>query len=326
MHHMTLRQLKAFALVAQHLSFARAASELSLTASAVSLRIKELEEAAGLPLFRRHGKTIALTYGGELLLVDVQRALLALRDASCTLSRLGGRKSGLVSVGMVSNAKYFFPRLLAPFHEQCPEVELQLCVGNREQLMEKLRQGKVDLAIMGAPPGEFEEHAEPFAAQPLGIVAAPEHPLVSTKGIPVNALVDHGFIVREPGSGTRAAMERFFSTARIEPRRVMELSSNEVIKQMVMSNMGLGFLSLHTVGLELQENLLALLDVVGTPLQRRWFVVRPAAKLDDAAETLRSFIIDHGGSHIAQQFGSVGFDSGSPAAPAAEIASQRLYG
>ena len=291
----SLRQLRAFATVARHQSFARAAAELHLTPSAVSLQIKELEQTVGLPLFGRCGKAPCLTRAGELLLVDVRRALLALQDADDTLARLQGREAGAVAIGMVSNAEYFLPRLLARFHEAHAGVELRVSVGNREQLLRQLANNEVDLAVMGEPPRELDIQSEGLATQPLGILAAPEHRLAAGRSIPVSALEQHEFIVREPGSGTRAAMDRFFREFRIAPPRVMELTSNETIKQAVMANMGLGFLSLHTARLEIEGRVLVVLDVVGLPLIRRWYVVHWGANpLSGAAESLRRFIVDWG--------------------------------
>jgi len=301
----TLRQLRAFSLVARHLSFAQAAHELHLTPSAVSLQIKELEHGIGLTLFARGAKAIALTPAGDMLLVDVRRALLALEHADESLARLRDKQPGVVMVGMVSSAKYFLPRMLAQFHVEHRDVELQLSVGNRNQLIERLRRGEVELAVMGSPPGEMEGLGAAFADQPLGIIAPADHALNRQVAIPVEALAEQEFIVRESGSGTRAAMERFFRDAHIEPPRVMEMSSNEAIKQAVIASLGLAFLSLHSAMPELQGDLLVALDVVGLPLSRRWFIVQTDAKpLSLAAAALRDFILAHGGESIACLLGA----------------------
>jgi DNA-binding transcriptional LysR family regulator len=303
-----LRQLRAFAAVARHHSFVRAASELHLTPSAISLQIKELEQAVGLSLFGRSGRASALTRAGELLLVDVSRALLALKDADDTLSRLRGAETGVVAVGIVSNANYFMPRLLARFHAAHPNVELRVSVGNREQLVRQLGSREIDLAIMGEPPADLGCRYDPLAPQPFGIVAAPEHPLAREARIPGSALAGLVFLVRETGSGTRAAMDLFFRDAQILPARVMELTSNETIKQAVIANMGLAFLSFHTAAVELSSRQLAALDVVGLPVMRRWHVVSlDADPLSDAAESLRRFIVELGAGVIAQQFEGVLF-------------------
>jgi DNA-binding transcriptional LysR family regulator len=156
---------------------------------------------------------------------------------------------------------------------------------------------------MGQPPHDLEARSESLAAQPLGILAAPRHPLAAETGIPASALAECDFVVREPGSGTRAAMDRFFHDARIAPPRVMELASNESIKQAVMGNMGLAFLSLHTAGLEVQGRMLVVLDVVGLPLVRYWHVVSMGSvPMSDAAECLRRFIVEEGERFIERQF------------------------
>jgi DNA-binding transcriptional LysR family regulator len=316
----TLRQLRAFSLVARHRSFGRAATELHLTQSAVSLQIKELEQVIGMPLFARHGKAVSVTRTGEMLLVDVNRALLALRDADETLAQLRGRESGMVTIGMVSNAKYFLPRLLAQFRAAHPGVELRLSVVNREQLIRQLGSGAVDLAVMGAPPGELDTAAEPFAPQPLGIIAAPDHPLARVRRIPVATLAQFEFVVREPGSGTRAAMDRFFGEAQVAPIQVMEMSSNETIKQAVMANMGLAFLSLQTANLELQSKLLVVADVVGLPVMRRWYVVHLRHEpLTDAAEALRQMIIVHGERLIGAHFQDSSIEAPSADAQTADV-------
>jgi len=302
----TLRQLKAFSLVARHHSFGRAAAELHLTPSAVSLQIKDLEQCVGLPLFGRHGRSTILTPAGEALLPDINRALLALKDADEIVNRLRGRETGVVSVGMISNSKYFLPRLLARFHAMHPGIELRVTVGNRDQVLRHLMNDEVDFAIMGQPPKDLEAHSHAFAPQPLGIIAAPEHRLAHETCIPVADLGSQSFIVREIGSGTRAAMDRFFSDAHIAPYQVMELTSNESIKQAVIGNMGLAFLSLHTAGLELQSGVLCSLDVAGLPVIRSWYVVRlKSTALSDASESLRRFIIEFGGDVIERQFGGI---------------------
>ena len=312
----SMRQLKAFAAVARHQSFARAAAELSLTASAVSLQIKDLEKAIGLPLFGRSGRGTSLTPAGELLLVDVNRALAALQDASDTLARLRGAETGMVSLAIVSNANYFMPALLARFQGAHPGVELRLSVGNRAQVIRQLESGEAEIAIMGHPPTDLETESDELAPQPLGILASPDDPLVDSRSISAAALTGREFLVREAGSGTRAAMDQFFHSQGIRPRRILELTSNDTIKQSVIAGLGLGFISFHTACAELRRGELVALDVLGLPLLRSWNVVhmrnRPLAQ---AAAVVRAFITEAGADQIAQLF--EGVDLSPQAAPAA---------
>ena len=306
MRNATLRQLRVFAAAARHQSFGKAAEELHLTPPAVSMQIRELEEHVGLPLFDRSGRQVALTVTGEYLLVYVRKVLATLKDAEDAIARFRGLETGRVSIGMVSTAKYFVPRLLAQFRQEHPAIEVKLAVGgNREQLVALLRANEVDLAIMGRPPRELATRAEPFAVHPHAIVAAPDHPLTRIGHAPASLLNNYEFIIRESGSGTRAAMEKFFADHRLQPRVAMEMASNETIKQAVMAGMGVSFLSLHTIGLERRAGLLAVPVVEGLPVLKRWYVVNTLSKtLSPAAEAFRYFILEECERFLAREYGT----------------------
>jgi len=293
MRGLTIRQLQVFVCAARHLSFARAAEELHLTQPAISMQVKELESVVGLPLFDRGGRRIGLTTPGEYFLVHARRMLAALKDAADTMARMKGVESGRLTIGIVSTAKYFVPRLLAEFRREHPAIELRLEVGNRQMLVGQLQNNEVDLAIMGTPPRELDTRAEPFAANPLVMIAAPEHPLTRLSQVPAALLGNEVFLVREPGSGTRASMEIFLKERRIHPATMVEMASNETIKQAVMADMGVSMLSIHTIGLELRAGVIKMLEVDGLPLLRRWHVVNMSAKLlSPAAEAFRYFILE----------------------------------
>ncbi|MDH5209451.1 MAG: LysR substrate-binding domain-containing protein, partial [Burkholderiaceae bacterium] len=264
MKNATLRQFRVFAATARHRSFSKAAEELHLTPPAVSMQIRELEEQVGLPLFDRSKRQVALTVTGEYLLVYAKKILSTLKDAEDAVARFRGLESGRVSIGMVSTAEYFVPRLLARFRHEHPAIEVRLAGGrNSEDLVSMLQANEVDLAIMGRPPRELATRAEPFAVHPHAVVTAPDHPLTRIGHAPASLLNNYEFIIREPGSGTRAAMERYFADHRLQPRVAMEMASNETIKQAVIAGMGISFLSLHTVGLERKAGLLAVPDIEG---------------------------------------------------------------
>lgn len=318
--NITFRQIKVFTEVAEHGSMARAAESLHLTPPAISMQIKEIEAQVGLPLFDRNGRSVTLSTAGEYFLVHAKRLLAALKEADNAMARLKRVERGLLTIGMVGTAKYFVPQLLARFQIDHPGVEVRLRVcGNREQLVLMMQAGEVDISIMGRPPKEIATRARSFAAHPLVFIAPPDHPLAQRHNIPVAALEGLPFIVREHGSGTRAAMEGFFAENRFEPRIAMEMSSNETIKQAVMAGLGLSFLSLHTIGLEMKNHLLAVLDVSSTPLMRTWNVVHLGGKvLSPAADAFREFVIEHGEAQLPTPPVGVGSATGRrvPAAKA----------
>jgi DNA-binding transcriptional LysR family regulator len=303
MKNATFRQLRVFSEVARHLSFAQAAQSLNLTPPAVTMQVRELEKHIGMPLFDRSGRTVALTTVGEYMLVYARKMLSTLKDAEDAAARLQKLEVGQLVIGMVSTAKYFLPHLLAEFRQDHEGIDIKLAVGNREQLVKMLLANEVDIAIMGRPPKDMATRAEPFAAQPHVFVAPVKHPLASRGPLPASALQGQAFVVRERGSGTRAAMERFFRHAHLEPRLIMEMTSNETIKQAVMAGMGLSFLSLHTLGLELDNRMIAILDVEGAPVVRAWNVVHMLSKLlSPAAEAFRYFVLEHGEDYLAKHF------------------------
>ena len=302
MKTVTFRQLRVFAEVAKRLSFVRAAEALHLTPPAVTMQVKELESAVELQLFDRQGRKVSLTTAGEYFLVYAKRLLATLKDADDAMARFRQVETGVLSLGMVSTAKYFVPQLLTRFREQHPGVDLRLLEGsNREQLVGLLQNGEVDLAIMGRPPKEMATRAEPFAAHPHVFVAPPGHPILALDRATVTAIGNHPLIVRESASGTRALMDRFFQDHHVEPRIAMEMPSNETIKQAVMAGMGLSFLSLHTLGLELRSGLIEIVQVEDSPIVRTWNIVQMQSKLlSPAAEALRYFILQHGEAYLVE--------------------------
>lgn len=307
MKNVTLRQLRVFASVGKHLSFVRAAEELALSPPAVSMQIKDLEQQVGLPLFDRNSRTVSLTTVGEYVLAHARRVLAVMRDAEDLVANFKGLKGGALDVAMVSTAKYFVPRLLTQFRRDHPGVEIHLHVANnRAQVVELMRQGEVELAIMGRPPHEWATRAEPFALHPHVLVTAIDHPFTQMERVPVEALLREGFIMREQGSGTRAALDEYLSAHHVSAKTVMQMSSNEAIKQAVMAGMGVSLLSLHTLGLELDHGLIASPEVEGLPVMRRWHVVHTLAKtLSPAAEAFRYFVLEEGEAFLAKHFPSM---------------------
>ncbi|GAC1676426.1 MAG: LysR family transcriptional regulator [Steroidobacteraceae bacterium] len=281
----------------------RAAEVLHLTPPAVSLQLKEVETQVGLPLFDRAGRRMSLTTAGEYFLVYARRLLATMKDAEDAMARFTRLESGRLTIGMVSAAKYFLPQLLAKFHAEHPAVDVRLRLGNREHLAAMIQASEVDLCVMGRVPRELPTRAEPFAMHPHVLITSPAHPFAQAESVPAAALANEPFIVREPESGTRMVLQQYLEEHRIQPIFVMEMPSNEAIKQAVMVGMGVSLLSLHTLALELSHGLIAVPVVEGLPLIRRWNLVNAAAKqLSPAAEAFRYFVLEHAEAHLASMF------------------------
>ncbi len=301
--HVTFRQLKVFEAVARHLSFTQAAQELHLTQPAVSMQIKQLEEAVGLPLFEQLGKKIYLTQAGQEMHHYCRNIASELAAAEATLEQLKGVHRGHLSIAVASTANAFATRLLASFAKQFEGISFSLDVTNRATLVRQLENNERDLVIMGRPPQGMDLVTEAFMDNPLVVIAPPDHPLVNKNELSIESLKDEVFVVREQGSGTRIAMERFFHERGIQLETGMEMTSNEAIKQAVEAGLGLGIVSVHTLELELETGRLVILNVKGFPILRHWYLVhRRGKRLSPVAEAFRQFVLNQAESilHGAQ--------------------------
>ena len=202
----TFRQLRLYLALADHGSVTAAARATHVTQPTASMQLKELASAVGLPLFEVIGRRVYLTSVGEELarsaraMVDEWAGFTQRVDATKGLTR------GQLRVAVVSTAKYFIPMLLVRFGRLFQGIDIHLKIDNRENILGLLARNEADLVVMGRAPSDLDCEAIPFATNPLAIVAAPDHALVRRKQLPFSALGEHRFVVREPGSGTRAAM------------------------------------------------------------------------------------------------------------------------
>jgi DNA-binding transcriptional LysR family regulator len=293
MLHLTFRQLKVFEAVARNLSYSKAANELHLTQPAVSMQVRGLEESLGLPLTEQIGKKIFLTEAGQEVFHYSRTIAGQLVDLETALNQLKGVERGQLNIAVASTANAVATDLLAGFRTQHPDVAIHLGVINRQEVLSQLAANDIDLAIMGQPPEGHDLDAVSFMENPLVVISPPDHPLAKKKRIPVKDLASESFLVREAGSGTRGAMERFFAARGLEIRSSMEMSSNEAIKQAVQAGLGLGILSLQTLEMELALKRLAVLAVEDFPIMRHWYIVHRADKrLSPAAQAFKNFLLD----------------------------------
>jgi DNA-binding transcriptional LysR family regulator len=291
--NITIRQLMVFEAVARLNSFTRAAEELHLSQPAVSMQIKQLAEASGQELFEQMGKKIFLTQAG----VEMQRCALTilgqLEETEQVLAEMKGVEGGRLSIAVATTVNYFATRLLAEFNQQFPDVGISLEVTNREGLLEKLARNETDIVLMGQPPDNIDIDAVAFMDNPLVMIAPAGHPLASKEHVAMSELSDETFLMRETGSGTRIAIERFCSNEGvIFSSGGMEMNSNEAIKQGVQAGLGLGVVSIHTVEAELESGRLELIHADNFPIQRQWYVVnRKGKRLSATARAFRDFVL-----------------------------------
>ncbi|WP_020656873.1 LysR family transcriptional regulator [Massilia niastensis] len=306
MHPSSFKQLQALVQVARYQSVSRAAEAMHVTQPAVSLHLKLLEEAAGLPLTRKQGRNIQLTAAGELLVSHAERILALWEEAGDEIAALKGVTSGTLRIGAVMTAEHLLPPMLVRFTRARPHVRIKLQVGSRPEVIGMLSRDEIDLAIMGTPPQEFPTSASRFARHPMAFFIAPSHPLMTRAGLSLSDIVDHNLLVRERGSGTRAAIERLYQDAGAPLSIGSELSSNEAIKQMTTAGLGVAFLSVHACTLELKNRLLAVLPVPNTLVLGDWHVMHKSDRtMPTVAASFHEFIVEHGQQVIYDELENV---------------------
>lgn len=291
--HLTLRQLQCFSAVAQNLSFTRAAEALHLTQPAVSMQVRQLELQAGIALTEQIGKRIYLTEAGEEVFRYARSILQQVDEMDDVLNKMKGLSGGHLRIAAISSANYFAPRLLGVFHQRFPDVGVSMDVTRQERVLRQVADNEVDMAIMGQPPVDMKVDAIPFMDNPLVIIAPPGHRLAKTKSISLRQMEKETFLVREPGSGTRGAMVRFFKDNKVKLTTGMEMGSLEGIKQGVQAELGLGLVPKGAIEIELKLKKLAILNVKGLPIGRQWHVVLNQGKrLSAAADAFKHLLVD----------------------------------
>ncbi len=200
-------------------------------------------------------------------------------------------KQGKVKIAVVMTARYFAPKLIALFKAQHKEIELEVEILTREDVINQLENNKVDLAIMGRPPTNLSLESKWFSDHPYVLIAAADHPLAGLKNIHPEQLEKETFFTREADSGTRMMLDHYMFSNKLNPRNIQEITSIESIKQSVMAGMGVAIMSLHTVGLEYQTGHLVVLDIENMPIVKAWYILHMERKLlNPAATTFKAFM------------------------------------
>jgi len=295
MKYLTLRQLRVLSAVTKTGSMVAAARQLYISPSAITMRMRQLEEMAGLPLVERLGERTMPTAAGKVLLRAAHRIEALLAECGQEIARLKSIKGGRVVAGVASTASYFAPKALAAFRQKHPEVELRLLVRNRQEMITALRDLALDLAIMGRPPENLDLESVVLGDHPYIVVAAGDHPLAG-KDLTIQGLVNETFFIREMGSGTRMLMDGLFQDAGFTPNTGLEIGlDDETIKQAVIAGLGIALISAHTVAYEIGDGRLKALKVEGLPVVRKWYVVRLREKsVMPAAEAMWRFLASEG--------------------------------
>jgi LysR family transcriptional regulator, low CO2-responsive transcriptional regulator len=273
----TVTQLTAFLATVRGGSVTAAADELVVTQPSVSSAIAALGRELGCELFERAGRGIRLTEAGTAFrpfAADVVGLLEEGRHAAREAAALAARRLRIAAV--TTAAESFVPPLMREFALRHPDIELALDVGNREYVFERVSSHLADVAISGKPPGDARLVAEPLLENQIACITSPDDPAAAAGAVEAAALGDRAWLLREPGSGTRALGEQFLQGRGLAPK-TLTLGSNGAIKQAARAGLGVSLLSRAAVEPELAAGWLGEITLTDGPAPRPWFVLRPAA-------------------------------------------------
>lgn len=298
--NITLRQLRSLLAIKSEGRIATAAVKLGLTAPAVTLQLKQLEDELGASLFDRTTHGMRLTAAGEVAIDAAQAVLERLDLLGAELDAIRGARRGSLRVGVMTGARYFAPQLAAAFEGRYPDISVELVIGRQPEITRSLKNYDIELILSSRPPAGLAVRAIPFADYQLDIVAAPSHRLVRTRSIPSAEIARERFIVRERGSGLRMAVERFLSAGSEVPAApFIEMTSTEYVKRAVTDGLGIALLPAHHIADELEAGLLIVLDVEDFPLRNQWYcIARSNRAPTPLMERFEEFLVAEGARYL----------------------------
>ena len=269
----TLRQLQILQALAEYKKISLVAEKLFISQPSVSIQLKKLTELFDITLYHVNGKSVELTEAGNAVLEASNEIYTTLNHLSSKLDDLKGAKSGKLKLCVVSTAKYFLPLLLGSFCKKYPLIDVELNIGNRIQVLARLKESKDDFYIVSDCPDSSNIIVDRFLDNPLVVVAPENHELTRKSPISLTRLTHYPFIMRELGSGTRMSIDNFCNTHKITLKEKMTIESSEAIKHAVVADLGLAILSQHTLDYILKSGLVKL-DVTGFPIKSTWHLVQ----------------------------------------------------
>ena len=287
----TLKQLYSFEAVVRLGGFTSASKELHITQPAVYMQVQQLQKNIGAKLFNINGKTITATFIGKKIYETAVGAINVVENSKLEIEQNLNPDSGHLQIAVATTANSFVSRLLSRFKKEYPKMTFYIDVTNRQALLDNLKNNNADLVIMGEPPKNIPLISSAFMKNPLIAIAHPDNELLTKKKISIKDLNKETLLTREIGSGTRITVERFTG---LDFNSDIQINSNEAIVEAVQAGLGIGFVSKHSVSLQLKNNIIKQLDVAPFPIIRQWHIVHHAeAELSPIARRFKQFVIDN---------------------------------
>ena len=287
----TLKQLYSFEAVVRLGGFTSASKELHITQPAVYMQVQQLQKNIGTKLFNINGKKITPTFIGKKIYETAVRAINVVENSKLEIEQNLNPDSGHLQIAVATTANSFVSRLLSRFKKEYPKMTFYIDVTNRHALLDNLKNNNADLVIMGEPPKNIPLISSAFMKNPLIAIAHPDNELLNKKKISIKDLNKETLLTREIGSGTRITIERFTG---LDFNSDIQINSNEAIVEAVQAGLGIGFVSKHSVNLQLKNNIIKQLNVAPFPIIRQWHIVHHAeAELSPIARRFKQFVIEN---------------------------------
>ncbi|MEF3302419.1 LysR family transcriptional regulator [Paenibacillus sp. GYB003] len=288
--------LLVFITVAEKGHFTRAAEELHMTQPAVSQYVQQLERTYGTKLLERGRGQVRLNKAGEIVYLHAKQIAKLYTRMNYLVDDLLHKASGALTIGAsYTYGEYVLPRMIARLQAEYPLIRPAISIGNTQQISEEVAGGELDIGIVE---GEFRHEKldiEPLAEDAMDVMAASGHRLAGRARADAAELAEETWIVRETGSGTRAATDAMFDRFGLRPRRCMEFGSTQLIKESVEAGLGVTLLSRWAVRKEIALGTMRRLHVEGMPVTRRFYLITPATKFHTRATDVFKALLRDGG-------------------------------
>ena len=287
----TLKQLYSFEAVIRLGGFTSASKELHVTQPAVYMQVHQLQQNIGAKLFDINGKKISPTFVGKKIYKTALETINRLENSKLEINQILNPDSGHLQIAVATTANSFISALLSKFKKEFPKMTFNIDVTNRIALLDNLKKKNADLVIMGEPPKDIPLISNAFMKNPLIAIAHPQNDLLNKKKVTIKDLSKETLLTREVGSGTRITIERFTG---LNFNSDIQINSNEAIVEAVQAGLGIGFVSMNSVGLQLKNKIIRQLNVEPFPIIREWHIVHHAdAELSPIARRFKQYIIDN---------------------------------
>jgi len=298
---MTIRQLEVFLAIAHAQSFSRAAERIHLSQPTLSEHTSELEDELGVRLFVRHSRSVSLTEAGRVFEDYATRVVATLAAGKHAIAELDGLKRGSLVVGASTTpGTYVLPARIARFRARYPGITVALRIGNSRSVEERVRDGEVDIAVIGGHVlGTGERCLAAGIVDELQLIVPPDYP-IKRGAVSRERLSREPLLIREEGSATRQATERALRQAGVTVHPAMELDHTETIKRAVMAGLGVAFVSRYAVEDELRSGRLRALPVQRMKIRRHFHVIHDERRpLSASARAFTSFLEANGPTSAA---------------------------